>query len=39
MIPIVKADGVKEQELLSALRLRSSEVDEKVTDTVREILK
>lgn len=38
MLPIVKADGVKEQELLGALRQRSTEVDKQVTKTVAEII-
>ena len=38
MIPIVKADGVSEQQLLSTLRSRSREVDKKVTENVSEIL-
>ena len=38
MIPIVKADGTAEQQLLSALRSRAGEVDKKVTESVSEIL-
>ena len=38
MIPIVKADGVQEQQLLSTLRSRSTEVDKKVTETLSEII-
>ena len=38
MIPIVKADGVSEQQLLSSLRSRAGEVDKKVTESVSEIL-
>ena len=38
MIPVVKADGVSEQQLLSALRSRAGEVDKKVTESVAGIL-
>ena len=38
MLPIVTANGVEEQALLTALRSRSGEVDAKVTRTVSEIL-
>ena len=38
MIPIVIADGTAEQQLLSSLRQRSTEVDKKVTESVSEII-
>lgn len=38
MLTIVKADGVKEQALLAALRQRSADVDKKVTAAVSEII-
>lgn len=38
MLPIVKADGVTEQQLLGSLRQRSAEVDKEVTRTVSEII-
>lgn len=39
MITIVQADGVQEKELFAALRGRSTEVDQRVTAVVSEILK
>ena len=38
MIPIVRADGAAEWELLASLRRRSGEVDRKVTAAVTEII-
>lgn len=38
MIPIVRADGAAEWELLASLRRRSGEVDRKVTAAVTEIV-
>ncbi len=38
MLPIVRADGVKEKELLKQLEARSGEVDRRVTETVGQIL-
>ena len=38
MLPIVKADGVQERQLLGSLRSRSAEVDKEVTRVVSEIL-
>ena len=38
MLPIVRADGVKERELLKQLEARSGEVDRRVTETVGQIL-
>ena len=38
MIPIVIADGTAEQQLLSSLRQRSTEVDKRVTESVSQIL-
>ncbi|MDD2956195.1 MAG: histidinol dehydrogenase [Oscillospiraceae bacterium] len=39
MISMVKADGARERELIATLRNRSTEVDQKVTVVVSEILK
>ena len=38
MIPIVRADGAAEWELLASLRRRGAEVDRKVTAAVTEIV-
>ena len=38
MIPIVRADGAAEWELLASLRRRSGEVDRKVTAPVTQIV-
>ena len=38
MIPVVKADGKKERELILQLKARSGEVDKKVTAAVNEII-
>lgn len=39
MITIVKADGARERELIAALRGRSTEVDQRVTAAVSEIIR
>jgi len=39
MITIVKADGTRERELIAALRGRSTEVDQRVTAAVSEIIR